>query len=220
MFAKKFNSWFIQIIFFIEGSCNRPYLCGDFLLLLRQMFMMLFIPYFHAFCFFLWGKQLVFFLWATALIVLIWAFCSGERDILYFLWLTASFLNTWPLWSGERDLQCFFSAVAFFLSNKPLSSGERDSRFLLCASASVSKILIFFSGGRESPCVLCASALLHNIWVFSLMREIVDSFVVQQHLWLKSVLSYWERETLNIASPLQNSFSNFVGRNIQHVFWF
>jgi hypothetical protein len=54
----KIQCRFIQIIFFIESSRNRPYLCGNFLLHLCQMFMTLF----HESCFFLWGKQFILFL--------------------------------------------------------------------------------------------------------------------------------------------------------------
>ncbi len=75
---------------------------------------------------------------------------------------------------------------------------------------------------EEGPCVVFC-VLQHyciKFEFFSLVRVIVDSFDVQWHPWLESVLSYWERESLNIASPLQNLFSYFVGRNIQHAFWF
>ncbi len=168
--------------------------------------------------FFSGGSKSYCFLCAAVLIVITWTFCSGERNSWSFLCLAASIVNTWAFWSGERDLQCLCCAAVLFFTNRCLSSGERDSCFSLCASASVSKFFTFFSDRKDSRCFLCASASLHNIWLFSLVRETVDSSFVQWHLWPNPVLSYQERETLNTISLLQNLFSNFVWRNIQHAF--
>ncbi len=180
--------------------------------------MTLFSLRFHESCLFSGGCNSYFLLCAAASIDLVWPFCSGERDSWCFLCSAASFVFTWAFWWGESDLQCLCSAAVLFFSNRSLSSGERDSCFFLCAAALVSKFFTFFSGGRGSRCFLCASASLHNIWIFSLVKETVDSSIVQQHLWPNPGPSYWERETLNIVSLLQNLFSNFVWRNIQHAF--
>ncbi len=184
------------------------------------MFMTLFSPGFHISSFFLRGKQLILFFVCSCISWLYLSFLFRRERLSMFFLFGSIFFNTWAFWLGARDLQCLFSAAALFLSNKSLSSGERTFCSFLCASASVCKILIFFSGGRDSCCFPCASALLHKIWVFSLVREIVDSFVVQRHLWLKPVLSFWKRETLDIVSLLWNLFLHFVQKNIQHAFWF
>ncbi len=159
------------------------------------------------------------FLCAAVSIDFIWAFCSGDRDSWCFFCLESFILITWAFWSGERDLWCLHCTATLFFTNRwSLSSGERDSCFSLCASASVCKILTFFSGERDLCCFLWASVLLHEIWVFFLVIETVDSFVVQQDFWPKLVLFYLERGTLDIVSQLQSLFLNFVWRNIQHAF--
>ncbi len=59
-----------------------------------------------------------------------------------------------------------------------------------------------FSQEEDPRVVFCV--LQHhciNFEFFSLVRVIVNSFVVQRHVWLESVFSYRKRETLNIASP-------------------
>ncbi len=149
-----------QLIFpdqlFIEGTSNRPYLCGNFLLLFCQMFMTLFSDSFHESCFFVWGDDSYVLLYAAASIDLVWPFCSEERDSRCFLCSVASFVFTWAFWSEESDLQCLYCAAVWFFSNRSLSSGERDSHFFLCASALVSKIFTFFSAGRDLRCFLCA----------------------------------------------------------------
>ncbi len=148
------------------------------------------------------------------------AFFSGGRVSYCFLCSAEFFFNTWSLWSGERDLRCFFSAAAFFLSNRSLSSGERDPHSCYVHQHQFVK---FWSFSQEEDPRIVVCVLQHHcikFEFFSLVRVIVDSFDVQWHPLLESVLSYRERESLNIASPLQNSFSHFVGRNIQHAFWF
>ncbi len=74
-----------SFFFFIEGSCNRPYLCGDFLLLLCQMFMTLFSLGFRESCFFLWGKQLVlFFVFGSIFFLYLISLIGSERLTMFF----------------------------------------------------------------------------------------------------------------------------------------
>ena len=122
------------------------------------------------------------------------AFFSGGSNSYFLLCAVALFFVTLTFCSGERDLQCLCCAAVLFFTNRSLSSGERDSRFL-CASALVSKNLSF-SQEEGTHVVSC----------------------VHQHYCIKFELFHWERRALDIVSLLQNLFSNFVRRNIQHAF--
>ncbi len=166
MFSQKFNSRFIQINFFIEGSGNRLYLCSNFLVLLCQMFTTLFSYGFYEFCFFLQGKQIILFFVCSRISWLYLTFLFRRERLSMFFLFGIIFSNTWAFWSGVRDLRYLCCAAEWFLSNRFLFSGRRDSCFFLCASASVCKILIFFSGGRDLHWNLCAAASVSKISTF------------------------------------------------------
>ncbi len=220
MFMQKFNSWFIEINFFIEGSSNRPYLCRNFLLLFCHMFMMLFSPNFHASCFFLRGEQLILIIVCSCIIchnlnVLfrrerLTIFCV-QQHLLYLLELSDQEKETCNVCVVQ---QYYSSQIGLCLQVKgTLVSFYVHQHWFL-------KFLLF-SQEKGTCIVFCVHQ--HDCKIFELcspVRETVIVFDVQQNNWPKHVLSYCKRETLDIVLLLQSLFSNFVWRNIQHAFWF
>ncbi len=169
MFAEKFDSWFIQIFFFIEGSCNRPYLCGDFLLLLCQMFMTLFNLGFHESCFFLRGKQLVLF------------FVGNRID-----WLNLSFL-----FRRER-LSLFFVFGSIFLKKFDLSDQEKGTCnvFLVQQHFSCQIGLCLQVKGIPISCYVHQHQFV-KWWFFYQEEGTHVVFCVHQHYCIKFELFLW-----------------------------
>ncbi len=76
-----------------------------------------------------------------------------------------------------------------------------------------------FSQEERTRIVFCVHQ--HHCIIFELCSPVTETIIVfdvQQNHWPKSVLSYLERGTLDIVLLLQNLFSNFFWRNIQHAF--
>ncbi len=148
------------------------------------------------------------------------AFFSGGSNSYYFLCLAAFFFIL-DLSDQEKETYDVFFVQQHF--SYQIGLCLQVKRIPISCYVHQHWFLKFWSFSQEEdPCVVFCVLQHHCIKFdfFSLVRVIADSFVVKWHLWLESVLSYQEKETLNITSPLQNFFSNFSGRNIQHAFWF
>ncbi len=135
MFTKKFNSWFIEINFFIEGSSNRPYLCRNCHLIFCQMFMTLFSYDIHESCFFLRGEQLIF------------SFVCSRIN-----WLSLTFL-----FRKERLSVFFVFSGIFFIYLSFLIRREWLAIFVLCSSIILFKLVSIFRWKRLLFLSMCIS---------------------------------------------------------------
>ncbi len=226
---------------FIEGSSNRPYLCRNCVLLLCQMIMTLFSPNFHASWFFSRGSNSYCFLCAAASIVTTLTFWSGERYSRCFCVQQHHSLK-FELCHQEREAFVVLCVQQHHSLKLNFCPQEKRSFVVLCVQQHHSLKLEFCPQEKRSFVVLCVQQhhfFKLNFWPqekrtcvvscvhqhfcitfepCSPVRETAVVFGVQQNHWTKPVLSYRERGTLDIVSLLQNLFSNFVRRNIQHAF--